>query len=38
MKYTADANVTMDDFLSQEAEKLGFSKEQRDKSMDKKNK
>jgi hypothetical protein len=33
MKYTADANVTMDDFLSQEAEKLGFSKEQRDKSM-----
>jgi hypothetical protein len=38
MKYTADANVTMDDFLSQEADKLGFSKEQRDKSIDKKNK
>lgn len=38
MKYSADTNVTMDAFLSQEADKLGFSKEQRDKSMDNKKK
>lgn len=38
MKYSADTNVTMDAYLSQEADKLGFSKEQRDKSMDKKDK
>lgn len=38
MKYSADTNVSMDAFLSQEADKLGFSKEQRDKSMDKKGK
>jgi hypothetical protein len=38
MKYSADTNVSMDAFLSQEADKLGFSKEQRDKSMDNKKK
>lgn len=38
MQYTADSNITMDAFLSQEADKLSFSKEQRDKSMDKKDK
>ena len=37
-RYTADSNVTMDAYLSQEADKLGFSKEQRDKSMDKNDK